>query len=373
MKTPLALLALCLSLPAAAQNKAQAVPAEPTSKAVEEPPVYWHSSNSVSWWGDVVGRTSITLVDDLPRLREICMVPPAADWVTEGAKPEIEHQYLILLSRLAYSLNEARGTRINIGRIGRCGVRSFAKQAYLGEFANTWFGSNSQEIKQKTNFNGCLSDSNPAHVGGPWKYASRGKSRPSPSLMIVETVNALLRSKNPETVKTALSVAQEIAPSDKWLDTLETMVKDKSLTAEITIQPEGEGKETLTLRAYAMRALAATNPTERTAKLLALIWHDDKEDPKARAAALRAYSFAVEDAHLEKTMFPLLNPLIGLYMDENDKKEEAGAKGKLSEVGEAAECAKDGWPKEKQRFAAKGLDWDGNPMGSTPKTGAKKK
>lgn len=365
MKTPLALLLLALSLPAVAGTpkapeapRSGAAPAEPPSVAVEEPSGYWTSSNGVSWWGDVKSRRSITLVDDLPRLREICMVPPAADWVTEGATPEVEEKYLLLLSRLNLSLDSARGSHIKPGRLSRCGVASPGREAYLGEYSNTFNGVNPEEIRKRTNFAGCRAGLD--KVKGHPKYASQGNVLPNVGLIVMETVNALLKSKNPGTVRMALGVVQELANGDKFADTLESMVKDKGLTAKVNINPEMTGKETLTLRVYAMRALAATNPTERTAKLLALVWHDSSEPEDVRVGALRAFSFVVEDARLEKPLFPFLNPLMGLNADENDKKDEAGPKAKLSELGDAAYCVASGWPREKRDFAKKGLDWDGN-------------
>lgn len=372
MRPPLSLVVLLCAAPAfAGEAKLPANVAEPASVAVEEPSGYWNASNSVSWWGDVKSRRSITLVDNLPSLREICMVPPAADWVTEGATPQIEEQYLLLLFRLNMSINDARGSRLpqGIGRIGRCGVHSPGRYAALAEYANYWNGVGNAEAQKRFNFSGCRSDWNP--VKGHPKYASQGKNKPLLSVTVIETVNMLLKSKNPGTARMALGVVQELTNGDKFVDTLESMVKDKTLTTPITISPDS-GKETMPLREYAMRALAVTNPTERSAKLLALIWHDDKEDEATRAAAMRAFEFVVEDGHLQKELFPFVNPLMGINMDENDKKDEAGSKAKLSALGEAAWCAATEWPQEKREFARKGLDWDGNSV-PVKKAPAKKK
>ncbi len=369
MRTPLALLVLLFASAARAGVPTPVPVTEPTSKAVEEDSGYWHSSNSVSWWGDVVSRRSISLVDPFPSIRQICMIPPAADWVTEGAQPAVEAQYLLLLLRVNGAIEEARGSAWNVGSGSRCGVTAYPKEAKLMEYTITWSGSMAQSIKDKTRFNGCISAV--SKVAGHPKYASQGKNMPPVGEMVADTVNLLLKSKTPETQSLALSVAQELVNGDRFVDTLEAMVKDKSLTAKITISPNNS-PETLTVREYAMRALATTNPTERSAKLLALIWHDEQEEEAMRAAAVRSFAFVVSQAKLHKELFSFLNPLMGINMDENDKKDAGGSAAKLSQLGDAAFCAGSVWPKEKRDFAKQGLDWDGNSGSAKPKAKTKK-
>ena len=360
MKPLLALLSM-LFVPAAFAGD----PA-PAAAPAEESHFYAHALKA-SWWGDVVSRRDISLNDDLPNLSELCFIPPAADWVTDGATPEVELKYLRLIWRVAYSLGDAQGTG-NLGgkTIGSCGVNAYAVLTGIGAFNNFFVGAMDADAKARTRFTSCMSTRD--FVKGAPKYSSSRKKIVTAAHPVMDTLNLLAKSKNPETALEALSLMRVIAPSDKYRDTIEAVVRDKTVTATITIKPDGY-KETMPLRVYAMRTLATLERTERTAKILALIWHDEKEPEDIRVGALRSFAFITEWAGpalvaqknrpvMHKTLYSFLAPMMMMYAVENDKKEEAGSKAQLSALGQAAECAVNTWPKKIQLKARKGKKFD---------------
>lgn len=355
MRTPLALLALLLASFARSQAPAAAPDAEPSS--------YYHTSRNY-WWGDVVARKDINLSSDVGALDDVCIIPPAADWVAEGAPPEIEKKYLNLVWRAAYSVANAQG-RSNLGgrTIGSCGVNAAAQMAAIGELSNFWVGSFDEGIKKRTGFSSCMRAQD--FVKGSPKYAAHGKKISNAGIAVMETLNLLLKSRNPETVLGALTDIQVIQNSDKFREGVEALVRDKSVTAKVAIQPDGS-KETLPLRVYAMRTLATIERTERSAKVLALIWHDEKEPAEIREGAVRAFAFVVQwpgpvalnsmaaRPAMLKALYPFLQPLMMIASVENDKKEEAGPKARISEFGNAADCAARLYPQELRDKARKG-------------------
>jgi hypothetical protein len=364
MRTPLSLLALLLLsvVRAGAQTKAP-IP-DAAGKPVEEPHFYYHSPR-VNSWGDVVSRRSISLTSDLGKLDELCMIPPAADWIAAGASEEAQQKYLQLIWRSAWSMANAQGKGNLGGRtIGLCGVNAYAVLSTLGDFNNFFvLGGNDDAVKARTGFAGCLSTKDP--VKGEPKYASFGKTVVAPAKPIIETLNLLLKSTHPQTVLETLGDIRMIANTDKFRDSIEALVKDKSVTATVTINPPDEGKETLPLRVYAMRTLATIERTERSAQVLALIWHDETEKPEIREGAIRAFSFIVEwpgpvlssaetRPAMYKALYPFLAPLMMINGVENDKKDDAGPKSKLSPLGEAAYCAAERFPKALRDKARKG-------------------
>lgn len=362
MKPLLALLLLAVS--ARAGTPDPAAPPAVAAVPLEEPHFYYHSPR-VSWWGDVVNRRDIGLTSDMGKLDEICLIPPAADWVSDGASEEIQKKYLHLLWRAAWSINNAKGGG-NAGNrtIGTCGVNASAMIVGLGDYGNFFVGSFEESIKKRTGYSSCLSTKDP--VKGSPKYASHGKVLSNPGVAVAETLNLLLGSKHPETVLEALSDVRAITSFDKFRDKVEALARDKSVTATVAINPPDEGKETIPLRVYAMRTLATMARTERTAKLLALIWHDEKEPPEIREGAIRAFAFvaqwpgpaaltsARERPAMLKALYPFIVPLMAVGGVEADKKEEAGLKAKLSPLGEAASCALDMFPLELRQKARKG-------------------
>ena len=359
MKPPLALALLLLA------GAARAGAPEPASKPVEEPRFYYHAPRA-SWWGDVVARKDISLTADLGKLEELCLIPPAADWVTDGASREIQEKYLRLLHRVAWSMNNASGGG-NAGNrtIGTCGVNAYAVTANLGEFSNFFVGGIDPALKSRIGFSGCLSTKD--FVKGEPKYASFGRTVIAPGAAVAETLNLLLKSKHPDTVLEALGVVRTLSPFEKFRDAVEALSRDKSVTAVITIRPDGV-EEKLPLRVYAMHTLATMERTERTAKLLALIWHDEKEAAEVREGAIRAFSFvsqwpgtAIETMNnaekrkaMHKALYPFLVPLMVVGGVEADKKEEGGPKAQLSPLGSAASCALDLFPLELRAKARKG-------------------
>jgi hypothetical protein len=359
MRTPLALLALLLA--SSARSQAPATPTPPSSPAAERSS-YYHTSRN-SWWGDVVSRRDINLSSDLGAVDDLCFIPPAADWVTDGAPTAINKKYLNLVWRAAYSISNAQGRYNQGGRtIGICGVNADAQMAGIGEFSNFFVGSFDDSIKSRTGFTSCLRSQD--FVKGTPKYAAHGKVVSNAGIAVVETLNLLLKAKDPETVLEALGDVRVIQNSDKFRESVEALVRDKSVTAKVTIKPDGS-KETLPLRVYAMRTLATIERTERSAKVLALIWHDEKEPMEIREGAIRAFSFIVEwpgpakdsmalRPAMLKTLYPFLAPLMMINAVENDKKEEAGPKAQISELGNAAECAARLYPKELREKAKKG-------------------
>jgi len=369
MKPLYALLALLFVAAARAGEapRAPVAPApDPKSAPAQESHFYAHAIKA-SWWGDVVSRRDISLNEDLPNLSELCFIPPAADWVTDGASPEVELKYLRLVGRVAYSLGDAQG-KGNLGgkTIGSCGVNAYGVLTGIGAFNNFFVGAMDADAKARTRFTSCMSTRD--FVKGAPKYSSSGKKIVTAAFPVMDTLNLLAKSKNPETALEALSLMRVISPSDKYRDTIEAVVRDKSLTAMVEIKPDGY-KEILPLRVYAMRTLATLERTERSAKLLALIWHDEKEPEDIRVGALRSFAFITEWAGpalvapqnrpvMHKALYSLLPPLMMLYAVENDKKEEAGAKAKLSALGEAAFCATNTWPKKIQLKALKGKPFD---------------
>ena len=378
MRTPLALLALFLASFARAQTppapQAAQTPQSPQTSAVATPPAapapaaeerssYYHTSRNY-WWGDVVSRKDINLSSDIGGLDDICFIPPAADWVTEGASPEVEKKYLNLVWRGAYSLAGAQNRSNLQGRtIGTCGVNATSTMASIGEFSNFYVGVFDEGIKSRTGFRGCMRAQD--FVKGSPKYASHGKTVSNAGKAVMETLIQLLKSKNPETVLGALTDIQVMKNSDMFRESVEALVRDKSVTAKVTISPDGS-KETLPLRVYAMRTLATIERTERSAKVLALIWHDEKEAPEIREGAIRAFSFVVQwpgpnalnsmaaRPAMLKALYPFLQPLMMIASIENDKKEEAGPKAQISDFGNAASCAADMYTKELRAKARKG-------------------
>lgn len=363
MRTPLALLAFVLAASARAGTPAVA---DPGAAPAEERSSYWHTSRN-SWWGDAVSRRDLNLVADVGTLDDLCFIPPAADWVTEGAPADIEKKYAGLVWRASYSVAQAQG-RTNLGGrvIGSCGVNAPASMAYIGELSNFYNGVFDDSVKARTGFRGCLMSKD--FVKTSPKYASHGKTISNAGLAVMETLNLLLKSKNPDTVVGALTDIQTLKNPDKFRDGVEALVRDKSVTAKVTIRPD-DRNETIPLRVYAMRALAGMERTERTAKLLALIWHDEKEPPEVREGAIRAFAFVAQwpgpDAMnsmaarpaMLKALHPLLSPLMMLTAGEYDKKEDAGPKAVLSGLGEAGECAVNMFPKDQREKARKGLPW----------------
>ncbi|MDD5301997.1 MAG: hypothetical protein PHS14_02725 [Elusimicrobia bacterium] len=362
MRTPLALLALLLASAARAGTALPAASSEPASKEVVESRYYYHSSG-VSWWGDVVSRHDISLSSDLGKLDELCLIPPAADWITDGASSDINRKYLDLIWRSAYSLANAQSRSNLRGQtIGTCGVNADSVMANIGEFGNFFVGAFDDALKKRTGFSSCLHSKD--FVKGEPKYASYGKTIVTPAVAVVDTLNFLLKAKSPETVLEALGDVRMLQNSDKFRDSIQALVRDKSVTANVSIKPDGV-KETLPLRVYAMRTLATIERTERSAKILALIWHDETEPPEMREGAIRAFAFIVEwpgpasasSANrpvMHKALYAFLAPLMMIASVENDKKEEAGAKAKLSALGNAAFCAAERYPKELRAKARKG-------------------
>jgi hypothetical protein len=362
MKPPLALLVLLLAASARAVTPAPAAGGEPASKPVEEPRYYYHSPR-VSWWGDVVARRDISLNSDLGKLDELCFIPPAADWVTDGASREIQEKYLHLIWRAAWSMANAQGKGNLGGRtIGTCGVNAYAVMANIGDFNNFFVGSMDPQVKTRTGFSSCLSTKDP--VKGEPKYASYAKTVVAPAAAITDTLNLLLKSGHPDTVLEALGDIRVLANSDKFRDAIEALVRDKSVTAAVTVRPDGVA-ETLPLRVYAMQSLATLERTERSAKLLALIWHDEKEPAEIREGALRSFAFIAQwpgpartsfesRPAMFKALYPFLVPLMMITGVESDKKEEAGPKAKLSPLGAAADCAASMFPMELRSKARRG-------------------
>ena len=315
--------------------------------------------------GDVVARTDISLVSDMGKLDELCLIPPAADWVSDGASEEIQKKYLHLLWRAAWSINNAKqGGNAGNRTIGTCGVNASAMIVGLGDYSNFFVGSFDDSIKKRTGFSSCLSTKDP--VKGSPKYASHGKTLSSPGIAVAETLNLLIKSGHPETALEALSDVRAITSFVKFRDSVEALARDKSVTAMVTINPPDEGKETIPLRVYAMRTLATMERTERTAKLLALIWHDEKEPAEIREGAIRAFAFVAqwpgpaaltsmqERPAMLKALYPFIMPLVSIGGVESDKKEEAGPKAQLSPLGQAASCALDMFPLELRAKARKG-------------------
>jgi hypothetical protein len=307
------------------------------------------------------------MTSDLGKLDEVCLIPPAADWVTDGASEEIQRKYLHLLHRTAWSINNAKGGGNPGNRtIGTCGVNATAMIVGLGDWSNFFVGGFDESIKKRTGFTSCLSTRDP--VKGAPKYASYEKTVNAPGVAVAETLNLLLKSRHPETVLSALSVVRSITSFEKFRESVEALVRDKSLTAAVTIEPPGEGRQTIPLRVYAMRTLATMERTERTAKIMALIWHDEKETPEIREGAIRSFAFvaqwpstaietmtsAEKRAAMQKALFQFIVPLMNIGGVESDKKEEAGAKAQLSPLGQAALCALDMFPKELRAKARKG-------------------
>lgn len=372
MKPPLSLLILLLASSVRAGTAKPAAPPEPTSAVVEEPSYYYHT-NKNSWWGDVVSRRDIYLVNDIGDLNDLCYIPPAADWVTAGAKPDIEQKYLNLIWRSAYSIAQAQGRGNGARTIGTCGVNAYSPMAYLGEFSN-FYVLPPEEVRKK-GFNSCRMSKD--FVKDHPKYASQGNRTSNAGIAVLETLNLLIKSKTPETALNALSDSSMIFNSEKFRDTIESLINDKTVTASITIKPDGY-KETMPLRVYAMRTLATTERTERTAKLLALIWHDEKEPADVREGAIRAFAFVAQWAGpaiksdenrpaMHKALYQFLLPLMMIAADEYDKRDEANAKlagdpkakkAQVSELGAAAQCAADMWPKKYQIKAKKGKKYD---------------
>lgn len=362
MRTPLALLVLLLVSTARAGTTAAPSIPDPTSKPAEESRSYYHTSRNY-WWGDVVSRRDINLSSDIGGLDDLCFIPPAADWVADGAPAAIESKYLNLVWRVAYSLANAQNRSNPNGQtIGTCGVNAAATMAGIGEFSNFYVGAFDDGVKQRTGFTSCLRSQD--FVKGQPKYASHGKTISSAGLAVLETLNLLLKSKTPETVLAALGDIRVLQNSDKFRESVEALVRDKSVTAKVTIRPDGS-KETLPLRVYAMRTLATIERTERSAKVLALIWHDEKEPPEIREGAIRAFAFIAEwpgpakdsmalRPAMLKTLYPFLAPLMMITAVEYDKKEEAGPKAQISDLGNAASCATDMYPKELRAKAKKG-------------------
>jgi len=313
-----------------------------------------------------VSRRDIPLQSDLGKLDELCLIPPAADWVMDGASREVQEKYLRLLHRVAWSMNNVSG-RGNAGNrtIGTCGVNAYAVTAGLGEFSNYFVGSIDPAIKSRTGFSGCLHTKD--FVKGEPKYASYGKTMVAPGGAVADTLNALLKSKHPDTVLEALGNIRTLSPFEKYRDAVEALVRDKSVAAVITVRPDGAA-EKLPLRVYAMHTLATMERTERTAKILALIWHDEKETAEVREGAIRAFSFVAEwpgtaiatmtgpekRQAMHKALYPFLVPLMVVGGVEADKKEEAGPKAKLSPLGSAASCALELFPLELRAKARKG-------------------
>lgn len=366
MKPLLALVSLLLSGSVHAGTVTAVGPSDPPAKAVEEPSFYYHSPR-VSWWGDVVSRHDISLGSDMGKLDEICLIPPAADWVADGASEEIQQKYLHLLWRAAWSINSAKGGANPGNRtIGTCGVNASAMIVGLGDYSNFFVGSFDESIKKRTGYSSCLATKDP--VKGSPKYASHGKTVVAPGVAVAETLNLLLGSKHPETVLGALSDIRAITSFEKFRETVEALVRNKSVTATVTINPPGEGRETIPLRVYAMRTLATMERTERTAKILALIWHDKEEPADIREGAVRAFAFVAQwpgtaidtmtsadrRKAMHKALYPFIVPLMTVGGIESDKKEEAGPKAKLSPLGEAASCALDMFPVELRQKARRG-------------------
>ncbi|MBI5246610.1 MAG: hypothetical protein HY923_05470 [Elusimicrobia bacterium] len=373
MKPLLSLLALLLVVSARAGEPrppaaGPAAPAPGEAAAPAEEPRYYYHSPQTSWWGDVVSRRDISMTSDLGKLDEICLIPPAADWISDGASEEIQKKYLHLLWRVEWSISNAKGGGNFGGRtIGTCGVNAYAMIVGLGDYSNFFVGGFDDSIKKRAGYSSCLHSKYP--VKGAPKYASHGKTVSAPGIAVAETLNLLLGSKHPETVLEALSVIRSITSFERFRERVEALVRDKSVTATVTINPPDEGKQTIPLRVYAMGTLATMDRTERTAKLLALIWHDDKEPEEIRVGALRAFAFISEWGGvalkvnenrpvMQKALYPFLAPAMMLFAVENDKKEEAGAKAKLSPLGEAAFCLANTFPKKIQIKARKGKKFD---------------
>ncbi|UPT74503.1 MAG: hypothetical protein M0D55_01825 [Elusimicrobiota bacterium] len=359
MKPLLALLLLAASARAGVPEPGAPTPAK-------EPHFYYHSQGT-QWWGDVVNRKGITMTSDLGKLDEVCLIPPAADWIRDGASEEIQKKYLHLLHRVAWSINNAKGGANPRNRtIGTCGVNASAMIVGFGDYSNFFVGSFDDSIKKRTGFTSCRATKD--FVEGSPKYASTEKKLGAPGVAVSETLNILLKSKHPETVLGALSALREITSFEPFRESVEALVRDKSLTATVTIEPPDEGRQTIPLRVYAMRTLATMERTERTAKIMALIWHDEKETAEIREGAIRSFAFvaqwpgtaidtmtsAEKRAAMHKALFQFIVPIMNLGGVEADKKEEAGAKAQLSPLGQAASCALDMFPKELRAKARRG-------------------
>ncbi len=368
MRTPLCLVPLFLASFVRAQTPARAPVAEPPSKVVEESRFYRYT-NKNDRIAEVAGHKDIYLSADMGAgaMHEVCLVTPASDWVLAGAPPAIEQKYTNLLWRVGYAIASAQGRPYGVDTVGTCEVTAYNPYVYLAEYSNFYFGGFDKTLKDRIGFNSCYMSA--LTVDGQPKYACHGKTCGVPAAAIVETLNLLLKAKDKDSVRDALGEVRTLYNSELFRDSVEALVKDKTRTESVTIKHRDEPVETLLLRVLAMRTLATIERTERSAKLLALIWHDQSEPEPVREGAIRAFAFvtqypgpAITSAQnrpgMYKSLYSFIVPLMNLTADEYDKRDASVPKKELSGLGRAAECAANMFPRKLQLKARKGKKFD---------------
>ncbi len=359
MKLPLALLVLAFVPSARAQTPKKAAVTEPKSKVVELADFYYYDQRRNSGFANIVNRSALVV----PSYSEyepylVCLVPPAADWIASGgASPEVEKQYLTLLRRVAWAdqeFHQSAADGFSGRKISLCGVYRYPLSGSVKRINEMFLGPIDKPTYDRTHYSSCRGAQTMKVAGHP-KYASKTAVDVTPLHAIGDTIKLLLASKTPETVRDALWVARSYMENEEFAPAIAAVVRDKSVVAKVLIKrpPEEGGNETIPLRVFAMQTLATTQPTALVGLTLASVFKDDTETPEIRAGAIRAYGYFMSwpivgrDANIQaKGTKAQLRPLLSIFDGEEDKKEEAGPSGKLSELGLAASCVGHMYPQE---------------------------
>ncbi len=380
------LLLLASAASAADPNKALVV-AEPASKLAETPPFYWYTHKTPGIV-QAINRTSLDRGSDINQIAQVCLIPPAADWVVAGAPVDVQVKYLDLLWAAAYADNSMRKLWTHgDSTTGTCGVRGYHQYTDPASLHRVFNGQD-KKLTEHLGFQSCFSSMKNAKFPTVL-YANTAASPTNVSKAIIESVNLLLKSRDPKVLGRALESASVIRSVDSFRDSIEAVIGDESITGTIELKPEHWVHETIPLRVYAMRTLATTDRTERTAKVLAKVWTNRKESDVIREGAIRAFSFVyqwpaglkyskdpVEGAELAKAnaalrddmrkkLYPFLIGLMTINGLANDEKEDKGLK-QISDLGSAAYCAGDLWPPDARAAAKKGEKWTPAPPKKKP-------